>query len=312
MRVLVAGGTGAIGRALVPLLQEFGHDVVLLSRPGRDAEVPGVEVAEADALDPAAVRRSVHNAAPDAVVNALTAIPRPLVPRRFAGEMVMTNRLRTEGTANLVAAAGGARFVSEGLAFAYRPDGGPVADEGRAFWADGPRSFRPTVRALLELERLTGEAGGVVLRLGHLYGPGTGFAPDGGILQQLRAGRMPVVGKGNAMFSFIHTHDAATAIVAALDKPVRGALNVVDDEPTYARDWIPALAQLIGAPAPKHAPVVMARLLAGDWGVAYMNRIVGADNSRARLALDWRPRYPNWRAGFEAMLGRDAGSRTGR
>ena len=121
---------------------------------------------------------------------------------------------------------------------------------------------------------------------------------------------MPVVGKGNAMFSFIHTHDAATAIVAALDKPVRGALNVVDDEPTYAHDWIPALAQLIGAPAPKHAPVFMARLMAGDWGVAYMDRIVGADNCRARLALDWRPRYPNWRAGFESMLGRDARSRT--
>jgi nucleoside-diphosphate-sugar epimerase len=311
MRVLVAGGTGAIGRALVPLLREVGHDVVVLARPG-GAAVPGVEIVEADALDRDAVRSAVRNAAPDTVVNVLTAIPRPLVPRRFAEEMVTTNRLRSEGTANLVAAAAGVRLVSEGLAFAYRPAGGPVADESRPFWTDGPRSFRPTIRALLELERLTGEAGGVVLRLGHLYGPGTGFAPDGGVLRQLRVGRMPVVGTGSAMFSFIHTHDAATAIVAALDKPVRGALNVVDDEPTYARDWIPGLARLIGAPAPKHAPVLLARLLAGDWGVAYLNSIVGADNSRARLALDWRPRYTNWRAGFAAMLGRDQRSRSGR
>jgi nucleoside-diphosphate-sugar epimerase len=308
MRVLVAGGTGVVGRQLLPLLREVGHDVTVMTRPGSDNEVPGAEVVHADALDRGAVAAAVRVAAPDAIVNALTAIPRPLVPKRFAEEMELTNRLRSQGTANLVAAAGAARLVCEGLAFAYDPAGGPVADESRPFWVDGPRSFRPTIKALRELERLTGEANGVVLRLGHLYGPGTGFAPDGGITRQLAAGKMPIVGKGNAMFSFIHAHDAATAIVAALDRPVGGALNVVDDDPTYARVWIPELARILDAPAPKHVPAFVARFVAGDWGVAYMNRIAGADNSRARLALDWRPSYESWRSGFEATLGSGARS----
>ena len=307
MRVLVAGGTGVIGRQLVPLLHEVGHDVVLMSRPGRDVLAPGAAVVEADALDAAAVRKAVRNASPDAVVNVLTAIPRPLIPKRFAGQFGLTNQLRSRGTANLVEAAPDARFVSEGLAFAYRPEGGPVADESRPFWSTGaPPSFAPAIRAIQDLERATAEAGGLVLRLGHLYGPGTGFDRDGDIYAAVRAGKMPIVGKGKAMFSFVHTHDAATAIVAALDKPVVGALNVVDDHPTYARDWIPAMAEMIGAPKPKHVPVLLARLAVGDWGVAYMDRIVGADNSRARLTLDWRPRYSSWRDGFASMLGDEA------
>ena len=104
------------------------------------------------------------------------------------------------------------------------------------------------------------------------------------------------------MFSFVHTHDVATAIVAALDKPVTGPLNVVDDDPVHVRDWLPAMAGILGGPRPKHVPVALARLAVGGWGVAYLDRIVGADNSRARLALDWRPRYTSWRAGFDAEL----------
>jgi nucleoside-diphosphate-sugar epimerase len=302
MRVLVAGGTGVIGRQLVPLLQEVGHDVVLMSRPGHAVSVPGVSAVEADALDTDAVRKAVRNASPDAVVNVLTAIPRPLIPKKFAEQFEMTNRLRRQGTANLVEAAPGARHVAEGLEFAYRPDGGPVADESRPFWDDAPPSFKPTIRAVQELERRTTEAGGLVLRFGHLYGPGTGFARDGDIFAAVSKGKMPIVGKGNAMFSFIHTHDAATAIVASLDKPVTGALNVVDDHPSRARDWIPGMAEMIGAPKPKHVPVFVARFVIGDWGVAYLDRIVGGDNSRARLTLDWRPRYASWQEGFPAML----------
>jgi nucleoside-diphosphate-sugar epimerase len=137
-----------------------------------------------------------------------------------------------------------------------------------------------------------------VLRLGHLYGPGTAFARDGAILQQLKARRLPQVGRGEAMFSFIHSHDVATAITAALDKEFTGPLNVVDDTPTCAHAWLPELARMIDAPPPRHVPVALARLAIGAWGVAYMNRIVGADNTRTRLVLDWRPRFPSWQDGF--------------
>jgi nucleoside-diphosphate-sugar epimerase len=303
MRVLVAGGTGVIGRQLLPLLLEIGDDVSILTRPGAAIAIDGVRPVYADALDRDAVAVAVRTAHPDAIVNILTAIPRVLEPRHFAEEMATTNRLRAEGTANLVAAAPGARLVSEGLAYAYDPAGGPVADEDRPLWVDGPRPFRPAVRALGELERLTADAGGVVLRLGHLYGPGTAFAPDGAFTEQLVARRAPVVGRGNAMFSFLHAHDAATAIVAALDKPVQGVLNICDDDPAYIREWLPQLARIVDAPAPRHAPAAVARMAVGSWGVAYMNRIAGAANSRARLALDWKPRYTSWRTGFVAELG---------
>jgi nucleoside-diphosphate-sugar epimerase len=300
MRVLVAGGTGVIGRQLLPLLGEVGHEVIVMARSANGVKVPGAEVVTADALDRRSVNTAVRSKAPDAVVNLLTAIPRVIDPRHFAQQMAMTNRLRCEGTANLVDAARGARLVSEGLAYAYQPAGGPIADESRPLWLDGPKPFVPVVRALLELEDRTAEAGGTVLRMGHLYGPGTGFAPEGAFFTQLATGRVPIVGTGSAMFSFLHTHDAATAIVASLDKPVSGALNVVDDEPAYARDWLPELARIIDAPQPKHVPVALARLAVGAWGVAYMNRIVGADNSHARFSLDWRPRFATWRTGFES------------
>src|SRR5262249_8702564 len=193
MKVLVAGGTGVIGRQLVPLLQEVGHDVVVLTRPGRGVGAPGVTLVEADALDGAAVRKGVRNASPDAVVNILTAIPRPLNIKKFAQQFEPTNRLRRDATAILVEAAPGARHVAESIAFGYRPEGGPVADESRAFWDDGPASFLPALRALEELERLTTGAGGLALRFGNLYGPGTGFGRDGDVVDALDKGKLPIV-----------------------------------------------------------------------------------------------------------------------
>ena len=246
MRVLVAGGTGAIGRALVPLLQEVGHDVVLLSRPGTRPDVPGVDIVEADAVDREAVRRTVRNAAPDAVVNVLTAIPRPLIPKRFAQEMVMTDRLRLEGTANLVGAAGSTRFVSEGLAFAYRPDGDRVADEGRGLLGRRPKSSaRRSVRS-------SSSSGSRARPVDSSFGSATstGRAPG----SRPTAGRRAAPGGADAGGGegqrdvLVHPHPrCGDRDRRRADKPVRGALNVVDHEPTYARDWIPALAQLIGA-----------------------------------------------------------------
>jgi nucleoside-diphosphate-sugar epimerase len=215
--------------------------------------------------------------------------------------MALTSQLRTRGTANLLAAAGGARLIAEGVAYAYDPAGSPVKDEDAPLWRDPPGQFAPVVDALRDLERRVAAAGGLVLRLGHLYGPGSSFSPHGGFTRQLRAGRVPVVGDGGALFSFTHANDAASAILAAVDHPAaRGALNVVDDQPALVREWLPAMAAMLGAPAPRHVPAWLARLFVGGWGVAYMTALAGASNLRAREELDWKPTYSSWRDGLAA------------
>ena len=309
MRVLVAGATGVIGRQLVPLLIAVGHTVIALAHSERRAATirgAGVEFVVADALDRPALSRAVRRAAPDAIVHMLTAIPAELNPRRLARDFAPTNRLRTEGTRNLLEAArelGAARVITEGIAYAYDPAGAGLADEDAPFWQRPPAQFVPVLAALRELEERTAAAGGLVLRFGHLYGPGSIYAADGSFVRQVRAGKVPLVGGGTATFSFTHAQDAATAIVAALDKQHAGALNVVDDDPAPMGVWLPVLAGLLGAPRPKAVPALLARLAVGGWGVAYMTRLRGADNARARAALDWRPRHASWRTGFAGELG---------
>lgn len=308
MRVFVAGATGVIGSRLVPALLSAGHDVIGLARSqsaGVALEKLGVDVVHADALDHAAMRRAVRVAAPDAVVHLLTRIPARIDPKRMARDFAQTNRLRTQGTLNLVDAAhqaGAKRVITQGLAYAYEPNGLEPATEDVPFWHHPPKQFGPVLAALQGLEQLTDEAGGLVLRLGHLYGPGTIYAPDGSFVRLVRAGKVPIVGHGTGTFSFTHTDDAACAIAAALDSTVSGALNVVDDEPAQVREWLPVLARLLNAPQPIRVPAALARLAIGSWGVAFMTRLRGADNTNARRVLDWRPKYPSWRQGFAAEL----------
>lgn len=316
MRVLIAGASGVIGSRLVPVLAAVGHDVVAMSRGSRRT-VPGadgVEVVAADALDRDQVLAAVRRAAPDAVVNLLTAIPADVNPRRLAKDFALTNRLRVEGTAHLLEAAravGVRRVVAQGLAYGYQPGEG-LANEDAPLWRQAtPKQFAPVLAALMSLEEQTLAARGVVLRFGHLYGPGSAFAADGAFTASVRAGKVPLVGGGNGVFSFTHADDAATAIVAALDREVAGALNIVDDEPAPLHRWLPEFAAGLGAPEPKRAPAALARLAVGGWGVAFMNELRGADNARARLALNWRPRYGSWRDGLPtaaALAGAGAGT----
>jgi len=295
---------------LVPLLQEVGHEVIALARKPDNGGSADVRVVVADALDRTALTSAVRSATPDAIINLLTALPKQVDPKRFEAQMALTNRLRTEVTANLIGGGGGARLICESLAHAYRPLSGGLADEGAPLWDDGPRPFRPVVRALIQLERMTAEAGGVVLRVGHLCGPGTIYAADGSFRDQVRLGQVPLVGPGpGSTFSFIHTHDAATAVLAALEKPVRGVFNIVDDEPSPISQWLPEMARAVGGPPPRRVPTLLARLSGGSWGVAFMTQLIGADNRRARRDLDWQPCYTSWR---QAVVGPENGQFTER
>ncbi len=308
MKVLVVGGTGVIGRRLVPMLASVGHEVTIMVRgaaeTGRD-EQDGSWRVTADALDRKATEMAIAEAAPDVVVNMLTAIPARLNPKRFAKEFALTNRLRIEGTRNLIGgaeAAGAKRIISQGLAYAYDPGSDTPANEDDQLWINPPKSFAAALAALKSLEQQTTEVGGLVLRLGHLYGPGSIYGPDGSFTEQIRAGKVPLVGGGTSTFSFTHADDAASAVVAAIDKDVSGALNIVDDKPSPMHEWLPYVAKLVGGREPKSAPAFLARLAVGDWGVAFMTQLRGADNARARMQLNWRPRYQSWREGFEAEL----------
>lgn len=219
MKILVAGASGAIGRRLVPELTAAGHDVVGLGRAA------SVGVLAVDALDRDAVFAAVREVAPQAIVNMLTAIPARLNPRRMTTEFALTNRLRTDGTRHLVDAArevgvgvGVGRIISQGLAYAYEPGEG-LADEDTPLWRRPPAEFASSIAALAELEALTTGAGGTVLRLGHLYGPGTMFAPDGSFTDDVRAGKVPLAGAGASVFSFVHIADVATAVADTPQSP---------------------------------------------------------------------------------------------
>ena len=306
MKVFVAGSTGVIGRPLLPLLVAAGHEVTGLTRSRERAAV--VEragaAAIADVLDAGALARAVAAAAPDVIVNLLTAIPAVINPKRMARDFALTDRLRTDGTGNLLSARPGVRLISESIAFAYEPNASTPAVEGVALWSQPPKQFVASLNAVRELERMTTHSGGLNLRLGHLYGPGSAYGPDGATVTAVRAAKLPIVGRGTAVFSFINAVDAASAIVAAVDRPdVSGTLNIVDDDPAPVACWLPELATILGAPAPREVPAVLARVIVGGWGVAFMTRLRGADNTRARAALAWAPQLGSWRQGFRAELG---------
>jgi nucleoside-diphosphate-sugar epimerase len=309
VRVFLAGATGAIGWRLVPLLVSAGHEVTGMTRSAQRAEslrAVGAEPAVADALDAGAVRAAVMQARPEAVIHQLTSLPRRIDPRKIRRDFELNDRLRSEGTRILVEAAqaaGASRIVAQSIAFAYAPGPpGTVHGESDPLYLDAPEPFRRSALAVHELERTVGEAGGLVLRYGYFYGPGTSISREGSIGEDLARRRLPIIGNGAGVWSFIQIDDAAAATVAALERGAPGAYNIVDDEPAPVAQWLPALAEALGAPRPMRVPAFIARLLAGAYGVATMTRAQGAGNGLAKRELGWTPAHPSWREGFRTAL----------
>lgn len=308
MRILVAGATGAIGRQLVPRLIAAGHEVHGMTRTESKramlAELGAAPVV-ADALDPDQVAQAVATAKPEVIVHQLTAIG-ALNPRRFDRDFAMTNRLRTEGTDHLLSAGqavGVQRFVAQSYgSWWYERTGGPVKSEEDRL-DPGARGLRESYGAVRHLEQAVLGAEwteGIVLRYGSFYGPGTSMAPGGEIFELVRKRMFPIIGDGGGVWSFIHVADAAEATVAAIERGSRGVYNVVDDDPAPVAEWLPALAQMLGAKKPLRVPAFIGRLLAGEVGVVMMTDARGASNAKAKRELGWRPGHPSWRQGFAA------------
>lgn len=310
MLVLVVGASGVVGRQLVPQLLDAGHAVVATTRSSpAPAPAERIEHRRLDLLDRDAVTALVHEVRPDAIVHQATALSTlGNNMRRFDTMFALTNQLRTVGTANLIDASravGWPRLLVQSFCgWPWRIDGAAVKTEGEPLETDPPKSFRSTLRAIVDLERqvLSDHPSGVVLRYGGLYGPGSSLT-RGPQVDAVRKGWFPLVGSGAGIWSFVHTVDAASATVAALTAGA-GIYNIVDDDPAPVREWLPELARLAGGPPPRHVPTWVGWLAGGDGLVRMMTQVRGSSNAKARAELGWVPRYPSWRQGFAAEFGR--------
>ena len=311
MRIFVAGATGALGRQLLPKLVENGHEVTGMTRtPSKQAVIEelGARAVVADALDAEQVASAVANAEPEVIVHELTAISDLGSMRNVDKTFAPTNRLRTEATDHLLAAGravGVQRFVAQSFAaWVYQRVGGPVKTEEDPVDPNPVRPVRETFRAIMHLEDGVTSAGwttGIALRYGGFYGPGTSLWSGGEHLEPIRQRKFPVVGDGDGVWSFIHIEDAADATVAAIEHGERGVYNIVDESPERVRDWLPGMAETIGAPPPRRVPKWLGRLFAGKPGVIMMTELRGASNAKAKRELGWTPRHPSWREGFAAL-----------
>jgi 2-alkyl-3-oxoalkanoate reductase len=300
MRVFVAGASGAIGTRLVPQLLDRGHEVIGTSRSPRNAErlrALGAEQITLDLLDACAVRQAVLETEPDAIVHQATALADVRFSRNLDRTFAQTNRLRREGTDALLAAAreaGVPRFVAQSFAnFRYARAGGPVKTEDDPLDPTPVETMRETSAAMTYLDEAVLAAGGVALRYGSFYG-----AANDGLLELVRKRQFPIVGDGGGVSSFIHLDDAAGATVLALEHDGPAIYNIVDDEPAPVREWLPVLANALGAKPPRHFPVWLARLFAGEAGVMLGTESRGASNAKAKRELGWALRHPSWRQGF--------------
>jgi nucleoside-diphosphate-sugar epimerase len=345
MKIFVAGGTGAVGRRVIPLLVTAGHAVVALTRqPERAALLRrlGAEAVVGDVFDRERLIRFVRDASPDAIINQLTDLPSSMNPRELKRIYAANNRVRREGTGNLIAAAhaaGTTRMVAQSMATWYRPgvrdpellnksvpnqsslpnqpaavgvqpvgNARPFRNERDPLWTDAPEPIGEAVRTVAAMENAVVKDMpiGVVLRYGAFYGPGTWYATDGEIGQRLKKRGFPVVGNGSGVTSFIHVDDAASAAVVALRSSWSAIYNIVDDEPAAASEWMPVYARALGADPPRRVPAFLARLVIGTPLTEWITTMEGASNREARTRLGWAPQYPTWRYGFGRALAEDA------
>jgi nucleoside-diphosphate-sugar epimerase len=313
MKVFVAGATGALGKQLVPMLVERGHEVTGMTRsPAKEEMVRamGARPAIADALDPEAVAKAVAEAQPEAVAHELTDLTGTFA-RNIDKSFATTNRLRTEGLDHLLAAAkaaGARRFIAQSFAgWPSEPSGGPVKTEEDPLQTHPPKSVSESLAAIRHVEDTTTQAeglDGLALRYGGFYGPGTSLAidPPGDFTKLIAKRRAPIIGDGGGIWSLVHIEDAAAATAAALERGGPGVYNVVDDDPVPVGELIPEIARIIGAKPPRRLPRWVGRLAAGEVGVMMMTEIRGATNVKAKRELGWEPRYPSWRLGFREGL----------
>ena len=310
MRVFVAGAGGAIGSRLVPQLTDAGHDVIGTFRSSGSAErlrALGAEPVALDLLDAPAVRTAVLASEPDAIIHQATALGDLSDFKHFDRTFAQTNRLRTEGVDALLAAAreaGVRRFVAQSYAPArYAREGGPVKTEDDPLDPTPVSATRETWAALRYLEEAVTAADGIALRYGTFYG-----ASNDGLPEPVRKRQFPIVGNGGGVWSFIHLDDAAAAAVLALERDGAGIYNIVDDEPAPVREWLPVLAEVLGAKPPRRAPRWLGRMFAGEAAVMMATESRGASNAKAKRELGWEPRYPSWRQGFVAAYAATAPS----
>jgi nucleoside-diphosphate-sugar epimerase len=310
MRVFVIGASGAIGTRLVPQLIDQGHEVIGTFRSPQSADhlrALGAEPVALDLLDAGAVREAVLRAAPDAIVHQATALTGLSDFKHFDRSFAQTNRLRIEGTDNLLAAAreaGVARIVAQSNAnHRYAREGGPVKSEDDPLDPTPVAAMRESVAAMNHVEEAVTGAGGIALRYGIFYGN-----PGDELVEAVRARKFPVVGDGGGVWSFIHLDDAAAATALALEHDGPAIYNVVDDEPSATRVWLPELARIVGAEPPQHFPRVVARVFAGEAPVVMATESRGASNARAKRELGWTLRHPSWREGFAAVSATPVGA----
>jgi len=314
MKVFVAGATGALGRQLLPGLVADGHEVVGMTRSTEKRDLIrqlGARPVVADALDPEAVAQAVANTEPEAVIHQLTAIDAGSFSRSLDRSFAQTNRLRTEGTDHLLAAAravGAKRFIAQSFAgWPFERTGEWIKTEEEPLQERPPKTVSQTLAAIRHVEQTVTRAEGIeglALRYGGFYGPGTSISvdPDGEQVTMIRKRRLPIVGNGAGMWSLVHIEDAAAATVAAVSRGEPGLYNVVDDEPAPVSAVVPELAAAIGAKPPWHIPRWLGRLLAGEGMTVMMTEVRGASNAKAKLELGWDLRYPSWRLGFRDGL----------
>ena len=311
MKVFLAGSTGVIGRRLLPLLIRSGHEVTAMTRSQdhtNQIRKYGGKPVVCNVFDKEKLYEAVVAAKPDVLIHQLTNIPKRLNLRRVNKELAATNRLRAEGTRILLEAArlaSARRFIAQSVAFAYGPSRQSKAGEEEPLYLDCPSAVADLVQAISKLESavlVVPGIPGIVLRYGYFYGPGTIYATDGSFAEDVRRRRIPIVGTGQGVFSFIHVDDAAAATVIALDRGEPGIYNIVDDEPAPLVKWLPWYADLLNAPPPFRVPKFIGRLGAGPYGSYLMTEQRGASNDKAKKHLGWTPRFSTWRDGFRLEL----------